>query len=68
MYLNGNILISQGMEGWGVKQIMTDLQCHNFKVTRVVHDKDSSAMRQVMDVYHEAVEGLCLSEYITILL
>ena len=48
------------MEGFGVKKIMETLKRHDLNVTQVVHDKDASTMRQVMDVYQDAEEGLCL--------
>jgi hypothetical protein len=48
------------MEGFGVKKIMETLKRHDLKVTQVVHDKDASTMRQVMEVYEDAEEGLCL--------
>jgi putative NADH-flavin reductase len=51
----------KGMEGWGVMKIMEDLKNRGWKVTRVVHDKDSSTMRNVMVVYEDVQECLCLS-------
>ena len=52
-----------GMEGYGVKEIMKDLHEGGFKVTRIIHDKDSSTMNQVMSVYQDVEESLCLSLY-----
>jgi hypothetical protein len=49
------------MEGWGVMKIMDELKFQGFHVTRILHDKDSSTMKQVMDAYQDVEEGLCLS-------
>jgi hypothetical protein len=51
------------MEGVGVQNIMKDLKESGFQVTKVLHDKDSSTMKQVMDVFEDAEESLCLSKY-----
>lgn len=48
------------MEGYGVKKIMQELKKYQLNVTEVVHDKDASTMRQVMEVYQDAEECLCL--------
>jgi hypothetical protein len=53
-------LFVQAMEGFGVKKIMETLKKHELNVTQVVHDKDASTMRQVMEVYQDVEEGLCL--------
>lgn len=50
------------MEGWGVKLILEDLKFRGLRVTRILHDKDSSTMKQVMDAYQDVEEGLCLSK------
>jgi hypothetical protein len=50
------------MEGVGVHNIMKDLKESGFQVTKVLHDKDSSTMKQVMDVFEDAEETLCLSK------
>jgi hypothetical protein len=49
------------MEGFGVKKVMEQLKSAQLKVTQVVHDKDSSTMKQVMTVYEDVEECLCLS-------
>lgn len=43
-----------------MKCIMEHLKFHDIKVTRILHDKDSSTMQQVMSVYQDVEEGLCL--------
>ncbi len=48
------------MEGWGVVEIMKELEAKNIKVTKIIHDKDSSTMVNVMDVYQDVIESLCL--------
>jgi hypothetical protein len=48
------------MEGWGILEIMKELESHNIKVTKIIHDKDSSTMTNVMDVYEDVTEALCL--------
>jgi hypothetical protein len=55
------------MEGFGVEKIMKKLQKSQIKVTQVVHDKDSSTMRQVMSVFEDVEECLCLSNFIIII-
>lgn len=47
------------MEGFGVKKIIEQLKKEFVTVTEVVHDKDSSTMRQVMSVYEDVEESLC---------
>jgi hypothetical protein len=54
---------SKAMEGFGIKKMMEQFQFLDIKVTRVIHDKDSSTMKQVMDVYQDVEEALCLSKY-----
>jgi len=56
--------LSLAMEGFGVKKIMETLKLHDLNVTQVVHDKDASTMRQVMEVYQDVEEGLCLCNII----
>ncbi len=48
------------MEGWGILEIMKELESHNIKVIKIIHDKDSSTMTNVMDVYEDVTEALCL--------
>jgi hypothetical protein len=50
------------MEGWGVQKIMEELQIKGFTVTKIIHDKDSSTMKNVMDVFEDVVESLCTSK------
>ena len=50
------------MKGVGVQRIMTELKESGFTVTKVLHDKDSSTMKQVMDVFEDAEEALCMSK------
>jgi hypothetical protein len=49
------------MEGFGVKKIMLQLKEAGLTVTQIVHDKDSSTMTQVMTVFEDVEECLCLS-------
>jgi hypothetical protein len=49
------------MEGFGVKQIMQQLKEAEMTVTQIVHDKDASTMTQVMTVFEDVEECLCLS-------
>ena len=49
------------MEGFGVQKIMEELKRNRITVSHIVHDKDSSTMRQVMTVYEDAEEVLCLN-------
>jgi hypothetical protein len=48
------------MEGFGVQKIMEELKQEAITVSHIVHDKDSSTMRQVMSVYEDVEECLCL--------
>jgi hypothetical protein len=54
---------SKGMEGFGVQKIMTELKNAGIKVTRVLHDKDSSTMKNAMEVFQDVQESLCLSKF-----
>jgi hypothetical protein len=49
------------MEGFGVEKMMQQLKDAQLTVTQVVHDKDASTMKQVMTVFEDVEEGLCLS-------
>ena len=51
------------MEGFGVEKMMQQLKDANLTVTQVVHDKDASTMKQVMTVFEDVEEGLCLSNF-----
>jgi hypothetical protein len=55
------ILKFLAMEGWGVLKIMENLKFKGINITRIVHDKDSSTIKNVMDVYQDVEESLCLS-------
>ncbi len=50
------------MEGYGVVKIMESLKIKGYKVTKIIHDKDSSTLRNVMDIYEDVEEVLCLRE------
>ena len=50
------------MEGFGVKQIMNELKDCGITVSKVLHDKDASTLRQVLDVFEDADEQLCVSK------
>lgn len=52
---------SKGMEAWGVLQIMTEMKSLGYTVTHILHDKDSSAMKQVISVFQDVQENLCIS-------
>jgi hypothetical protein len=49
------------MEGFGVKKIMEQLKKAHITVTQIIHDKDASTLVQVMTVYQDVEELLCLS-------
>ena len=49
------------MVGFGVEKIMKILKERGLTVSHVVHDIDSSTMKQVMSVFEDAEEVLCLS-------
>ena len=53
---------SKGMEGYGILAIMKELDNIGIKVTKIIHDKDASTMIQVMDVFEDVEECLCLSK------
>ena len=55
------------MEGFGVQKIMQQLKNSQLTVSQVVHDKDASTMKQVMTVFEDVEEGLCLSNLILLL-
>ena len=50
------------MEGFGVKEIMKDMKIAGMKVSKILHDKDASTFRQVLDVFEDAHEVLCVSK------
>jgi hypothetical protein len=50
------------MEGFAIEQIMKELRQSGFKVTTILHDKDSSTLRNVMDIFEDVQEALCLSK------
>ena len=49
------------MEGWGVLQIMKQMSKLGYTVTHILHDKDSSTMKNVMQVFQDVQESLCYS-------
>jgi hypothetical protein len=57
------IFIYVAMEGFGVKNIMEELSAAGIKVSKVLHDKDASTLKQVVDVFEDAEEQLCVSKY-----
>jgi hypothetical protein len=50
------------MEGFGVKEIMKQIKQAGLTVTKVLHDKDASTFKQVLDVFEDADEILCISK------
>jgi hypothetical protein len=54
---------SKGMEGFGVLKIMKELKEAGFTVTKVLHDKDSSTMKNVLEVFQDVQESLCVEKY-----
>ena len=52
---------SRGMEGFGVMKIMESLKGAGFTVTKVLHDKDASTMKNVQEVFQDVKEALCVS-------
>ena len=59
---------SRGMEGFGVKKIMKELKEAGFKVTRLLHDKDSSTLNQTLEIFQDVHESLCLSKFFSLFL
>src|SRR5437764_15010627 len=57
---------SKGMEGIAVVEMMKELKQSGFKVTTILHDKNSSTMRNVMDIFQDVQETLCLSKFYSI--
>ena len=51
---------SKGMEGFGVQEIMKELKQDGITVVDVLHDKDSSTIKHVMEVFHDVKEELCV--------
>lgn len=56
-------ITQKAMEGYGVKMIMEELKRNNFNVTQIVHDRDASTLKQVMEVYQDVEECLCLCKF-----
>jgi hypothetical protein len=54
---------SKAMEGFGVKKIMEEMKSLDLKIKKVIHDKDSSTMNQVMNIFQDVEEALCLSKF-----
>lgn len=55
--------MNEGMEGFGILQLVQDLKDMGMNVTRLVHDKDASTMNQVIKVFEDVSEMLCTSKY-----
>lgn len=49
------------MEGFGILNLMKELEDYGFIVDKVCHDKDSSALKQVKDIFEDVEEVLCTS-------
>ena len=49
------------MEGFGVSQMIEELSNQNIKITRIIHNKDSSTLNHVISVYQDVEEALCTS-------
>ncbi len=49
------------MKGWGVNKIMNEFKFQYLKVTKIIHNKDSSTTINVMNVYADVKETLCFS-------
>jgi len=64
IYIYFNFNFKSAMEGFGVKQIMQQLKEAGMTVTQIVHDKDASTMTQVMTVFEDVEECLCLSNFL----
>jgi len=58
-YLN---YVSIGMEGWGALQIMKELQACGIKVVNLLHDNDASTFNNVLEVFKDVSEALCVSK------
>ena len=66
IYIFSKLIISLGMEGWAVEQIMKKLKAEGFIVTSLLHDKDASTMKHTLAVFDDVTEALCLGIYILI--
>lgn len=44
--------------------IMEELKRNNLNVRQIVHDRDASTLKQVMEVYQDVEECLCLCNFI----
>ncbi len=55
------------MKGWEVNKMMNEFKFQNLKVTKIIHDKDSSTIINVMNVYVDVKETLCFSSIIIII-
>lgn len=51
------------MEGFAILAMMKELAEAGFTVSKILHDKDSTTMKNVMDVFADVEEALCLSKY-----
>ncbi len=52
------------MEGFAILEMMKELDAAGFTVTRILHDKDSTTLKNAMDVFYDVVESLCSSKYL----
>jgi len=51
------------MEGFAIEQMMKELRAAGIKVSTILHDKDSSTLRNVMDIFEDVKEALCLGKF-----
>lgn len=63
-----SLIFVKAMEGYGVKEIVTELKSVGIIVSKVLHDKDASTLKQVVDVFEDAEEELCVSKYLSLFL
>ena len=56
------LLIIEAMEGFGVKKLMEQLKRIGITVTKVLHDRDASTLKQVVDIFQDASESLCVGK------
>ena len=56
------------MEGWAVVQIMKELKSSGIRVTHITHDKDASTFKNVLEVFEDVAESLCVSMFLFVIL
>ena len=44
-----------GIKEWGILETIKELKSQRIKITKIIHDKDSSTMANVMNVYEDVV-------------